>query len=232
MRQLRTLLLRKELLLKRTRPATSICELLLPALLCALLILGVSVSSTDSHPDKSYVPATMADALRTLGPKTIVPLFLENILMSSFTGNTLPPPMGIPPLGLYLGYANLASKTSKKLVAPFDGTYLAVAVADHTLLPEARTLIDRIMNHTIVAEARRALDQHPFLKQLVEQEIHKLLHDFNGTLITIDDVLSFPPVETRYFESVADLEADAINNGAIWAAIVMESIPRDGESSP
>eukprot|EP00966_Prymnesium_polylepis_P314233 7261617-Prymnesium_polylepis.1 len=146
--QLGTLLRRKELLLKRTRPITTLCELVLPAMLCALLILGVSVSTTETSPDTEYAPKSLSDAIGSLGPQSFLPLFVSNFVSGALAQSDLPPPTGIPPLGLYLGYAHYAGMLpTGKLVAPFDGTYLAVTATDPARTAEAAALIDTIVNH-------------------------------------------------------------------------------------
>ena len=67
--QVGTLLLRKELRLKLAKPITSVVEVVLPAALCLLLVLGANVSTVEVVPNKtavdegaylSFVPASVA----------------------------------------------------------------------------------------------------------------------------------------------------------------------------
>ncbi|KAL1503435.1 hypothetical protein AB1Y20_011923 [Prymnesium parvum] len=221
--QLATLLARKELLLKRTRPITTICELLLPALLCALLILGVSLSNLESAPDRLYAPPNLTAAYASLSPAAVAPLFLSNFVSGALAQSSLPPPLGVPPLGLYLAYAYwISALRPSKPLAPFDGTFLAFAAAPPASLDDAARLIDLAVNGSL-ASLRAALDAHPLLRSQIEAELAELPFP-----LPLDVFLDVPRVEMRAFASTDALEQAAEDNAPIWASVVFDSIPRDG----
>ena len=203
--QLGTLLLRKELLLKRTRPVTTICELVLPAALCALLILGVSVSTTDLNPTKEYAPTSVDDAFYSLGPSRLLPLFINNFVAGPLVQSDLPPPSGIPPLGLFFSYSYFATLQTGKALPPYDGTYLAVAVSDPAMKPRVQAMIETVVHNTAVEQLRTLLTENSTstVAQKIEEEAR---HFFNVTIYTLDRLLDFPPVEIKVFNSVDELE--------------------------
>lgn len=132
--QLLTLLWRKEVTLKCRRPITSVCEVLLPVVLCGLILL--SRLAKDLQVDMgniTYVQDSFLGAASTLSPfafdvawyasraraddlQSVVKHF-ESKNISNITGV----PNAIWPLAMYLEYASLQA------LPPFDGTFLAVA---------------------------------------------------------------------------------------------------------
>ncbi len=127
--QVCALLRRKELTLKRRRPITTICEILLPVGLCSLVLLSKLAASTQTEMgNTTYTQSSYAGAVETLGPQSWleasfaahaqaddVSLILSHFNVSKLAVNA------IPPLALFLLYA------SETGAAPFDGSFLAVA---------------------------------------------------------------------------------------------------------
>jgi hypothetical protein len=130
--QLVTLLVRKELLLKRLRPLVTVFEILFPVALCAILIAGSSAATTNHYNSSSFAPEDFGEVLASLGPQVQLPLLAEGGALSTgaYAGGlpSIPVPGAVPPLGLFLLYANVVSLCAPKLaVAPADGTSFAVA---------------------------------------------------------------------------------------------------------
>jgi len=131
------LLRRKELLLKGKQWKSTLCEIVLPALLCMLVLIGANASTIDTFPNTEYAPANMTAALSAIGPagfltflsqqagSAIVPSGMPGMPTSTFT------PTAIPPLSLFLGYSYISQQLANVQgfpvdFPPFDGTYLAV----------------------------------------------------------------------------------------------------------
>lgn len=99
----------KDLPLKRAKWRTTICELLLPALLCSLMVIGVAAATVDKVEAQDFAPRGPVDALGSL----LLPSWL-------FSGASIPTgglptpalfsnlsaPGWVPPLWLYLLYAS------------------------------------------------------------------------------------------------------------------------------
>ena len=144
--QLVTLLVRKELLLKRLRPLVTVFEILCPVALCASLIFGSSAATTNHYNSSSFAPEDFNEVLASLGPQVQLPLLAEGGALSTgaYAGGlpSIPVPGAVPPLGLFLLYANVISLCAPKLaVAPADGTSLAVAPDTSETRRMARLLV-------------------------------------------------------------------------------------------
>ena len=112
----------------------------LPALLCALLIVGVAVSELKKKPNTEFVsgpqpvgtPTTLMEAAESLSFERLSPILLSNKVGGLTAQFDVPGPNAVPPLGLFLVYAKVLG------MAPYDGTYLAVTAADESRVDEAR----------------------------------------------------------------------------------------------
>ena len=135
--QLVTLLVRKELLLKLRRPMITVFEILFPVALCAILIAGSMAAETKHYNATSVAPEDFDAVLGSLGPQVVLPLLVEGGALGTSAAASglpsIPTPGAIPPLGLFLLYANVATICSRSSplsgleVAPADGSALAVA---------------------------------------------------------------------------------------------------------
>ena len=109
--QLVTLLVRKELLLKLRRPLLTVFEILFPVALCAILIAGSSAATTNHYNSSSFAPEDFDAVLGSLGPQVQLPLLAEGGMLSTsaYAGGlpSIPVPGAVPPLGLFLLYANI-----------------------------------------------------------------------------------------------------------------------------
>ena len=179
--QLTALLRHKELPAIRAKPAQLIATVLFPALLCALLVLGVTQATVEPVDAAQYAPSSLTDALDTLSPERLEPLLLSSVFsdeeLARFHLN-ISVPGWIPPLWLYLAYASTPVPPLYTRLPPYDGTCLAVAPDT----PLARATVEPMLNRT---------------QGLVDDALGKLGRP------------SPPPVRTVYFASEADLEAAA-----------------------
>tara|TARA_B100000767_G_scaffold81360_1_gene78156 strand:- start:89 stop:775 length:687 start_codon:yes stop_codon:yes gene_type:complete len=144
--QLVTLLVRKELLLKLRRPLVTVFEILFPVALCAILIAGSAAATTNHYNSSSFAPEDFDEVLGSLGPQVQLPLLAEGgaLSTSAYAGGlpSIPVPGAVPPLGLFLLYANVVSLCAPKLaVAPADGTAFAVAPDNSETRRLARLLV-------------------------------------------------------------------------------------------
>jgi len=158
----------------------------------------------------------------------LFPLFLQTTVGGALSSIPLPPPNGIPPLGLFLSYTNLLSKSSSTPRAPFDGTYLAVAASDPAMTAQVASLIHTIVNQNSLVELRSLIEKNSTFSTIVQAGVNEYLVSQGLRAYSLDAILNFAPVQIRSFESVAALENDATNDGAIWAAIVMDKVPIGG----
>eukprot|EP00967_Tisochrysis_lutea_P136456 scaffold243473_cov26-Tisochrysis_lutea.AAC.1 len=141
--QLLTLLWRKELRLKLKRPLSSVCELLLPLLLCAAAVLGASLSEVESHGEQSFAPTNLSSA-----QLSVTPLYLLRELGVGAASQFAPIshkfsqgiPGGVPDLSLWLLAAHFAATLTKgrSRLPPYDGSHIAVAPD----IPEVRELMN------------------------------------------------------------------------------------------
>lgn len=99
----------KDLPLKRAKWRTTICELLLPALLCSLMVIGVAAATVDKVEAQDFAPRGPVDALGSL----LLPSWLLSGASIPTGGlptpalfSNLSAPGWVPPLWLYLLYAS------------------------------------------------------------------------------------------------------------------------------
>ena len=88
-----TLLRRKEALLKANRCCSSICEIVIPILLSAIVLVGALISDRDKFPTELFVPDNSTIAFQDLS-------------LSAFSSPRSLPTF-VPPLPLFLAYAAL-----------------------------------------------------------------------------------------------------------------------------
>ena len=123
--QLVTLLVRKELLLKRLRPLVTVFEILCPVALCASLIFGSSAATTNHYNSSSFAPEDFNEVLASLGPQVQLPLLAEGGALSTgaYAGGlpSIPVPGAVPPLWDYLYWANTTHQ------APYDAANSTLA---------------------------------------------------------------------------------------------------------
>ena len=197
--QVKTLITKKEAPLKRANKRTLAAEILFPALLCSLLVLGVTQATVQPVQAQAFAPNSTENALLTLAPQHLTPLFLNTKLSDQEIKRlniSIPVPGWIPPLWMYLAYANgLPSNGTLRQfkLPPYDGSIFAVCPDT----AEARNLIEPLLNrtHTLLSEA--------FL--LLQREAP-------------------PPVIPRYYSTEGELEEAAVEGQRIWAAVVLDKI--------
>ncbi len=122
--QLFTLLVRKELLLKLRRPLITLFEIIFPAGLCAILIAGSRASQTNYYNATGFAPANFSAAVGSLGPQVLGPVLLSGEAQSTGANAgglpSIPVPGAVPPLGVFLLYANVFSLCSPGQVRRSD----------------------------------------------------------------------------------------------------------------
>jgi len=131
--QLATLFWRKEVKLKMRRPFTTLCELLLPALLCASGIVGANMSEVVKFPEQTFAPANLSQA-----QMTVTPFFVLKQLGVGAASRFVPASAGlseknsfpgaIPDLSTWLLAAHFASSLTNggHRLPPYDGTHLSI----------------------------------------------------------------------------------------------------------
>ena len=229
------LLRRKELLLKGKQWKSTLCEIVLPALLCMLVLIGANASTIDTFPNTEYAPANMTAALSAIGPagfltflsqqagSAIVPSGMPGMPTSTFT------PTAIPPLSLFLGYSYISQQLANVQgfpvdFPPFDGTYLAVTPNTSAV----RDLVDDVLNKPV----------EPWMlnpRGVIGGQIAQLLALLSFTQPQLNlSVFPEPATlrayyEVRYFKDEGAIEAAARSQEPIWAALAFaEPLPKNG----
>jgi hypothetical protein len=149
--QLATLFWRKEVKLKMRRPLTTLCELLLPALLCSVGIMGARLSDVTHNPEKTFEPADLAAAQATVNPFHVLQQLGIGAAArfaptgSNFKGSGMPG--GVPDLSLWLLTSHFASSLTGGVqrLPPYDGTHLAI-VPD---IPAVRAVMERTFHNAL-----------------------------------------------------------------------------------
>jgi hypothetical protein len=196
--QLATLFWRKEVKLKMRRPLTTVCELLLPALLCSVGILGAQLSDVRQNPQQTFEPADLAAAQATVTPFHV----LQQLGIGAATrfapvaadigGNGMPG--GVPDLSMWLLASHFASSLTGggQRLPPYDGTHLAV-VPD---VPAVRALMNRTFTDAL---------KWSRLAQLVERfNMSGIAQGLGVDLLSIDglfgDVLGYRGITFSSFD--------------------------------
>ena len=205
-----TLLRRKEALLKANRCCSSICEILIPIFLSAIVLVGALISDRDKFPTELFVPDNSTIAFQDLS-------------LSAFSSPRSLPTF-VPPLPLFLAYAALLNSAFSQpgrpsFAKPYDGSYLAV-VPD---TPEVRAFVQ-----SVISRQPRGwmIDPTNMVGASVYATLQQVSMITNRTLSIAD--FHHPPLEVRYLPSDEALEVLARARGAIWAGLVFTSIPVDG----
>ena len=220
-RQVYALLLRKEWVLVRRRPISTLCVLVLPMLLGMTAVLGANLSTVNRFDETSYAPMSAAGAFSTIGPAAFIPLLLGERLSS---GGPFAPPKGalgtpqmVPPLDLYLTYAHAVGLAHpKRALPPFDGAS-CLAVAPDT--PTTRKLVSAALARRPVGAAIGALP--PTAARAVEAELEALLRSAGVPIPHFSlRSLAYPNVSVCYHRTEQELAAAAAEAGGVWAAAV------------
>jgi len=205
-----TLLRRKEALLKANRCCSSICEILIPIFLSAIVLVGALISDREKFPNELFVPDNSTIAFQDLS-------------LSAFSSPRSLPTF-VPPLPLFLAYAALLNSAFSQpgrpsFVKPYDGSYLAV-VPD---TPEVRAFVQGVISRQ---PRGWMIDPTNMVGASVYATLQQVSMITNRTLSIAD--FRHPPLEVRYLPSDEALEVLARARGAIWAGLVFTSIPVDG----
>lgn len=197
-RQLATLFWRKEVKLKMRRPLTTVCELLLPALLCSVGILGAQLSDVRQYPEQTFEPADLASAQATVTPFHV----LQQLGIGAATrfapasadigGNGMPG--GVPDLSLWLLASHFASSLTGGVqrLPPYDGTHLSV-VPD---VPAVRAVMNRTFGDAL-KWSRMAQLVKMFNMSGIAQDLGVDLFSVNGLL---GDVLGYRGITFDSFD--------------------------------
>lgn len=199
-----TLVWSKELVLKRAQWKTTIGELLLPAALCSIMIIGVAASTLDVVDAKDYAPKNIIAALATAAsPGWLFSGSLPIELPVSGEDLSLATPGWVPPLWLYLTYASgVSNLTGGERFPPFKYGGASFAVVPDTAA--ARDFVEPMMMRVRASQL-----------------------NFSAAALPVGIVDAVPPaIEPIYLRSEADLESQAFDGDKpIWAALVFHSLP-------
>jgi len=198
-----TLVWNKELVLKRTNWKTTLAELLLPAALCSIMIIGVMASTLDVVDAKDYAPVNLITALATAASPTWL---FSGSLPVGFPvpgeARALAAPGWVPPLWLYLTYASgVSNLTVGRRFPPFTHGGAAFAVVPDNAA--ARSFVEPMLARVRSSQLNFAAAARP------EGIVHRT---------------PLPLVPT-YFSSEAALESAAYQGETpIWAALVLHGL--------
>lgn len=206
-----TLVWSKELVLKRAQWRTTIGELLLPAALCSIMIIGVAASTLDVVDAKDYAPRNIIAALATaVSPGWLFSGSLPIELPVPGEEISLATPGWVPPLWLYLTYASgVSNLTLHKRFPPFRHGGSSFAVTPDTA--EAREFVEPMMARVRAAQL-----------------------SFSAVALPVGVVDAIPPpIKPTYFATEADIESQAYDGETpIWAALVFHSLPNASVAQP
>lgn len=202
-----TLVWSKEVSVKRANWKTTLAELVLPSVLCAIMIVGVLASTVENVDARDYAPTSLVGALAT----AVLPgwLFSGNLpadlpveMPPSSGAQNLTTPGWVPPLWLYLLYASGTTElTVYRSFPPYAHGGSAFAV-----VPDS-------------AAARAVIE--PMLVQ-----VHAAQCDFAAILRRQKLSRGAPPrLRPLYLSSEALLEARSYDGDPFWAAIVFHGLP-------
>ena len=194
--QLLSLLWRKEVPLKFRRPVTTVCEVLLPVVLCGLILLSrLAPDMQVKVGNLTYVQPDFEQAAESLGPVSFGEAQfaararaddITDVLASRNDSNLTGVPNAIFPLEIYLLYAR------EQGIAPFDGTFLAVAPST------------------------------PAVYQLLNDSIPW----FNTSVGEYDRPKgSSKALRIRYYDDGDALVAAALKGSSIWCGLIFDGVP-------
>ena len=218
------LIRRKDGLLKTSRCCASICEIMLPVCMCALLILGSASSDVEEYPNLLYAPQNMTDALATVSPLGFGKLITSHGVRQD---RTLPGeiPGFVPSLPLWLSYSYVLR--SYRPVPPYDGTFLAVTPDT----PEVRQIVSTILDAPASTDklTQMVLASPRCRSELATAMVGAGLCSSATTCDTSSLLTQArPAVDVRYFATQEAIEELAKEESPIWAALVIGPLPTHG----